>query len=168
MGKEDLKITNLRQKMTDAGIVSDRQAVFVEFEEQCGGRVGGYMLNLWMWGLLHEKTEWRTPNEIEAEYNEKEDLWSMTCFEGHPSDYWTIDEKGAIYWCGSKRADNYLEIVQNSHIDRDAQFSFANQLDVSIDTKKNILYQLATFNATHKLEISAESIRIITLYLGNS
>jgi hypothetical protein len=161
------KIELLKSQMNSAQIPDSRQHKFIEFEQTCGGMIGGYMLNTWIWGLIHERTEWCTPNQIFAKYDESKDLWFLDCFEGHPSDTWSIDEKGGIYWCGSKKSDDYMEIVNAAAIDRNAQIAVLNELDIQSDTRISIAHTMKNFNDIHGLEISDKSREILDSILGD-
>jgi hypothetical protein len=160
------KIELLKFQMNSEKIPESRQHNFIEFERNCGGILGGYMLNNWIWGLIHERAEWSTPNQIIAKYDKSADLWFLDCFEGHPSDTWSIDEKGAIYWCGSKKSDDYMEIVNAAMIDRNAQISVLNELEISAHARINIAHGMKKFNDVHCLEISNKSQEILNNIFG--
>ena len=51
------------------------------------------------------------------EYDQQGDKWHVNCSDGHLSDYWTIDQNGAVYWCGDLKSDNYMKIVNECQID---------------------------------------------------
>jgi hypothetical protein len=160
------KLKSLKKQMNLCGIPENRQGKFVEFEQSCGGKLGGYLLNTWIWGLIHEQTEWSTPNRIVAEYDEAKNLWFLECCEGHPSDTWSIDEEGRIYWCGDKRSDDYMEVINAAEINRDAQIACLNELDISPETRFSIASSMKNFNKFHSLEISDESQEILKNILG--
>lgn len=49
--KIEEKLELLKSQMNYAKIPESRQHKFIEFEQTCGGTLGGYMLNTWIWGL---------------------------------------------------------------------------------------------------------------------
>ena len=95
----------------------------VKFQMEYGGYVEWYGFNDFHWGILHHKPEpdsFLEPNEIDFYVEDGE--YYITCANCHRSDTWTLDSKGALYWCGFFKASSF-----EKKLERDA---FATELDL--------------------------------------
>jgi hypothetical protein len=73
----------VEQMLVDGGYPCP--SVWLDFHERYAGYIEKFGKDAALWGLAHPRAIWVDTNSVEAEFDDSDESWTITCADVHPS-----------------------------------------------------------------------------------